>query len=71
MLSYLRDQALVKDESYQIMQLYQNYPELSEDQIKEVLTLAWNFLDILKTGDSLTIGQTTKKNLFLFKKGFA
>jgi hypothetical protein len=41
MLIYLRDLALSKEKSYEVLQLYQKYPKVQGQYLKELIKLAW------------------------------
>ena len=48
MLMYLRDIALKKDSSFEILQLYQKYPKVQGKYLQEVVNLAWTIKDHLE-----------------------
>ena len=71
MLVYLRELALGKDKGYEVLQLYQKYPKVQGNYLKELIKLAWNIKELLDHPPTKEEEiEKKRKNLCLLEKGF-
>jgi hypothetical protein len=45
MLIYLRDIVLTKEKGYEVLQMYQKYPRVTGQFLRDLIRLAWNIRD--------------------------